>query len=55
MVCNLQIQEDQLQSGFIHGALMELRSLVKIRKLKGSDHKSIPKSIDAATGNGIIV
>ena len=45
---NLQIQEDQITSGFIHGALMELRSLVKIRKLKGSDDKSIPKSIDAA-------
>ena len=45
---NLQIQEDQITSGFIHGVLIELRSLVKIRKLKGSDDKSIPKSIDAA-------
>ena len=46
---NLQTREGLKGSGLIQGALIELRSLVKIRKIKNpGDNKSIPKSFDAA-------
>ena len=45
---NLQTREGLKGSGLIQGALIELRSLVKIRKIKNSGDKSIPKSFDAA-------
>ena len=40
--------EEMKRNGILSGVLSQIKSLVKIRKIQGSDSKSIPIAIDAA-------
>ena len=45
---NQSRHEEMKRNGILSGVLSQIKSLVKIRKIQGSDSKSIPIAIDAA-------